>query len=61
MLTYILRQTAVVTLNAATITDVRAHVQAYTLLVGTTPIHIPGTRRADAITFPSNAAHAEEI
>ena len=53
-------QAAVVTLNATTIANVNAHVQAYTLLVGTTPAYAPGTRRADADTFPFNAARIEE-
>ena len=57
---YCLRQAAVVTLTAMTTADVRAHVQAYTLLVGANPVYAPGTRRADAGTFPFNAARIEE-
>ena len=56
-----LRQAAVVTLNATTTADVRAHVQAYTLLVGTNPVYASGTRRADAATFPFNAPRIEEV
>ena len=55
-----LHQAAVVTLNATTTADVRAHVQAYTLLVGTTPVYAPGTRRPDAVTFPFRAARIDE-
>ena len=55
-----LYQAAVVTLNATTIANVNAHVQAYTLLVGTTPMYAPGTRRADTNTFPFNTARIEE-
>ena len=61
ILTHRLRQAAVVTLNATTTADVRAHVQAYTLLVGTTPVYAPGTRRADAVTFPFDAPRIEEV
>ena len=53
-------QAAVATLNATSIADVRAHVQAYTLLVGTTPVYPPGTRRADAVTFPFDVPRIEE-
>ena len=56
-----LRQAAVVTLNATTTADVRAHVQAYTLLVGTNPVYASGTRRADAATFSFNAPRIEEV
>ena len=55
-----LRQAAVATLNAASIADVRAHMQAYTLLVGTTPVYPPGTRRADAFAFPFDVPRIEE-
>ena len=48
-------QAAVVTLNATTIANVNAHVQAYTLLVGTTPVYAPGTCRVDADTHPFEA------
>ena len=41
--------------------DVRAHVQAYTLLVRTTPVYASGTLRADAATFPFNAPRIEEV
>ncbi|VDC05453.1 unnamed protein product [Peniophora sp. CBMAI 1063] len=51
---------AVVTLNATTIANVNAHVQAYTLLVGATPMHLPGTRRADVSSFPVGVARIEE-
>ena len=53
-------QAAVATLNATSIADVRAHMQAYTLLVGATPVYPPGTRRADAVTFPFDVPRIEE-
>ena len=55
------RQAAVVTLNATSIADVRAHVQAYTLVAGTTPVYAPGTRRADALMLPFDAPRIEEV
>ena len=58
---YSLYQAAVVTLNATTIANVSAHVQAYTLVAGTTPIYAPGTRRADAVTLPFDAPRIEEL
>ena len=56
-----LRQAAVVTLNATTIANVNAHVQAYTVLVGTTPMYAAGTRRADAVELPFDAPRIEEV
>ncbi|KZV68404.1 hypothetical protein PENSPDRAFT_17701 [Peniophora sp. CONT] len=53
-------QAAAVTLHASTTVDVLAHVQAYTLSVGTSPLYAPGTRRADARTFPYSPARIEE-
>ena len=58
---YCLLQAAVVTLNATTIANVNAHVQAYTVLFGTTPIYAPGTRHADAVTLPFEALRIEEV
>ena len=60
MLMHCLHQAAVATLNATSIADVRAHMQAYTLLVGTTPVYAPGTRRADTAAFPFDAPRIEE-
>ena len=56
-----LHQAAVVTLNATTIANVNAHVQAYTVLVGTTPMYAAGTRRADAVELPFDAPRIEEV
>ena len=61
MLRHRLHQAAVVTLNATTIANVSAHVQAYTVLVGTTPIYAPGTRRADTVALPFDAPQIEEV
>ncbi|KZV69413.1 hypothetical protein PENSPDRAFT_753386 [Peniophora sp. CONT] len=45
--------TAVATLNATTNAQVLAHVQALTLVMGVQPIPLLGTRRADAVAFPT--------
>ncbi|KZV59194.1 hypothetical protein PENSPDRAFT_695350, partial [Peniophora sp. CONT] len=53
--------TAVATLNATTNAQVLAHVQALTLFVGVQPVPLLGTRRADAVTFPSRTNRFEEV
>ncbi|KZV68432.1 hypothetical protein PENSPDRAFT_687290 [Peniophora sp. CONT] len=53
--------TAVATLNATTNAQVLAHVQALTLVMGVQPVPMLGTRRADAVTFPSRTSRIEEV
>lgn len=61
ILTRFVDEMAIATLNATTIADVRAHVQAYTLVVSTTPMITSGTRRAEDISFPSESGRFEEV
>ncbi|VDB84802.1 unnamed protein product [Peniophora sp. CBMAI 1063] len=50
---------AMATLNATTIADVRAHVCAYTLVVGTTPVFAPGARRMDDLMLAISTSCVE--
>ncbi|KZV68417.1 hypothetical protein PENSPDRAFT_754144 [Peniophora sp. CONT] len=52
---------AMATLNATTNANVLAHVQAYSVVLGTSPVYAPGTRRADAIAFPFGTSRVEEV
>ena len=54
-------QTAMATLNATTNAEVLAHVKALTFVMGVAPVHALGSRRADAVTFPSGAPRFEEV
>ncbi|KZV64252.1 hypothetical protein PENSPDRAFT_656726 [Peniophora sp. CONT] len=53
--------TAIATLNATTNTQVLAHVKAITLVLNANPVLAPGTRRADAVSMPSNASRIEDV
>ena len=61
ILTRFLHQVDVMTLSATTIANVDAHVQAHTVSVGVTPMHVSGMQRASAITFPYNVSRIEEV
>ncbi|VDB88452.1 unnamed protein product [Peniophora sp. CBMAI 1063] len=53
--------TAVATLNATTNAQVLAHVRALTVVMGVNPIHLPGTRPVDAVSFPFGSSRIEEV
>ncbi|VDB87306.1 unnamed protein product [Peniophora sp. CBMAI 1063] len=53
--------TALATLNAMTIADVNRDVRAIALVLDARPVYMPGTRRAQDVTFPNGASRFEEI
>ena len=52
---------AMATLNGTTLAEVRGHVKAITLVMGVSPVYGPGTRRADAVDFPTGLPRIEEV
>ncbi|VDB88456.1 unnamed protein product [Peniophora sp. CBMAI 1063] len=52
--------TAVATLNATTNAQVLAHVRALTVVMGVNPMHLPGTRPVDAVSFPFGTSRFQE-
>ncbi|VDC05455.1 unnamed protein product [Peniophora sp. CBMAI 1063] len=53
--------TAVATLNATTNAQVLAHVRGMAFIMGASPMHMPGTRPMDAVSFPFASSRFEEV
>ena len=49
------------TLHEASLTEVRAQLRAITLVMGISPVHTVGTRRADTVAFPGAPSRIEEV
>ena len=54
-------QAAVVTLHTSTTADVLAHVRAYTLVIGASPMYAQGMRQTDATALPFSSARIQEV
>ncbi|VDC04906.1 unnamed protein product [Peniophora sp. CBMAI 1063] len=53
--------TALATLNAMTIAEVNSEVRAIALVLDARPMYMPGTRRAQDVTFPSGPSRFGEV
>ena len=49
------------TMNGISLNEVRGQLKAITLVMGVNSVYAPGTRRADAVAFPTGAARIEEV
>ena len=49
------------TMNGISLNELRGQMKAIALVMGVNSVYAPGTRRADAVAFPTGAARIEEV
>ena len=49
------------TMNGISLNEVRGQLKAITIVMGISPVHAGGTRRADTVAFPTASSRIEEV